>query len=291
MPDTETVSHDQNFKNLILDYPLDALRLFCPEAAEDIPETVTITPVRQEQLKERLGSRYRELDVPLLVDWPDGTREALLFAVEEETTSRKFSITRLAHYCLDLVDLFETTRLVPVVIFLNTTRKEPGQLRVGKDPVRYLDFRYVQCRLSDLSAEDYWDTDNIVARLCLSLMHWPEEKKLEVYARATRGLMELEPDLNRQQKYLDFIDIYADLDDNERQQYLERYAQEGNQVTLFADRFIAKGEASALKKIIARKFGDIPEWAENRIDGADVPQIEVWLDAVITADTLDFLKH
>ena len=30
-----------------------------------------IIPLRQEQLKERLGDRFRELDTPLLVEWPD----------------------------------------------------------------------------------------------------------------------------------------------------------------------------------------------------------------------------
>jgi hypothetical protein len=39
--------------------------------------------VRREQLKERLGDRFRELDTPLLVEWPDGRRKAILFALEE----------------------------------------------------------------------------------------------------------------------------------------------------------------------------------------------------------------
>ena len=60
-----------------------------------------ITPIRQEQLKKRLGDRFRELDVPLLVEWPDGRREALLFVLEEETDPKRFSIQRLAHYCLE----------------------------------------------------------------------------------------------------------------------------------------------------------------------------------------------
>ena len=46
------MSHDQNFKNLILDYPHQALAFFAPEeAADGLPEA-TIMPVRQEQLKE-----------------------------------------------------------------------------------------------------------------------------------------------------------------------------------------------------------------------------------------------
>ena len=59
---TSAVSHDQNFKNLILDYPLDALAFFAPEEAPAPDDPVCIVPARQEQLKERLGNRFRELD-------------------------------------------------------------------------------------------------------------------------------------------------------------------------------------------------------------------------------------
>ncbi|MDX9707181.1 MAG: hypothetical protein RBT86_06325, partial [Azospira sp.] len=55
------VRHDQNFKNLILDYPRQALAFFAPEEAGDIDETTRITPIRQEQLKKRLGDRFHEL--------------------------------------------------------------------------------------------------------------------------------------------------------------------------------------------------------------------------------------
>ena len=68
------MDHDQNFKNLILDYPREALAFFAAEEAEGI-EGARVVPVRQEQLKERLGERFRELDVPLLVEWPDGGGE------------------------------------------------------------------------------------------------------------------------------------------------------------------------------------------------------------------------
>jgi len=48
-------SHDQNFKNLILDYPQQALELFAPEEHAALGADVKIVPIRQEQLKERLG--------------------------------------------------------------------------------------------------------------------------------------------------------------------------------------------------------------------------------------------
>jgi len=92
------MDHDQNFKNLVLDYPRAALA-FCAEAeAQSITPDVRITPVREEQLKERLGERFRELDIPLLVEWPHGRRAALVFVIEEETDPARFSVVRLAHY-------------------------------------------------------------------------------------------------------------------------------------------------------------------------------------------------
>ena len=52
------VSHDQNFKNLILDYPRQAIDLFCEQEARELDDSVRIVPLRQEQLKERLGEHF-----------------------------------------------------------------------------------------------------------------------------------------------------------------------------------------------------------------------------------------
>ncbi len=94
------MSHDQNFKNLILDYPRQALAFYAAAEAAGIDEDARIVPIRQEQLQERLGERFRELDVPLLVEWPSRRREAILFVLEEESDAQRFSIHRLAHYAL-----------------------------------------------------------------------------------------------------------------------------------------------------------------------------------------------
>ena len=80
----DAVSHDHNFKNLIVEYPRQALEFFAPDEAPEPDEEATFLPVRQELLKERLGGRFRALDTPLLVEWADGRREAVVFAVEEE---------------------------------------------------------------------------------------------------------------------------------------------------------------------------------------------------------------
>ena len=300
------MSHDQNFKNLILDYPHQALAFFAAEEAAGILADAEILPVRQEQLKQRLGDRFRELDVPLLVQWPDGRREALLFVIEEESDPRRFSIHRLAHYCLDLAELLETDRVVPVVIFLRgeANRRE---LALGGERHTYLSFRFLACELATLPYERYRDSDNIVARLNLPNMRYDRERKVDAYAQAMRGLVGLERDPEKQLKYIEFVDIYANLDDNERVRYEREYPDEAKTMSSFAERFIQQGiqqgiqrgkeegkeegkqegEAMMLLRLLQLKFGDVPTAIRQEIERADAQTLLQWSERVLTASRIE----
>ncbi|HHJ19582.1 MAG TPA: hypothetical protein ENJ84_07115 [Gammaproteobacteria bacterium] len=296
------MNHDQNFKNLILDYPREALAFFAAEEGRELHGDTRIIPIRQEQLKERLGDRFRELDVPLLVEWPGGEREALLFILEEESNPKRFSIHRLAHYCLDLAELFKTDRIVPVVIFLRKGRF-PKKLELGGQRHHYLNFHYLDCNLGELPFERFQHSDNIVARLNLPNMCYPADKKIDAYAQAVRGLTTLEPHPEKVLKYLDFIDIYTSLDDNERQLYEKRYPDEARQMSTFAERFIEKGmqqgmeqgmqkgmqqgEAAALLKLLGLKFSEVPDNIRQRIETAETETLLEWLGRVLTAQSIN----
>ena len=220
------MSHDQNFKNLILDYPRASLEFFAREEAATIPSTARITPVRQEQLQDRLGEHFRELDTPLLVESPTGEKEAVLFILEEETTVRHFSIHRLAHYCLDLAELLKLERLAPVVIFLQPG-DYPRSLRLGTARKTYLGFEFIACDLGTIPAMEHMESRNIVARINLPNMRQEPEQRVIIYLRAQEGLAELEPDPNKRIKYIDFIAQYANLSEAEQAQY-EQYLQQSS---------------------------------------------------------------
>jgi hypothetical protein len=288
------VNNDQNFKNLILDYPYDALELFASREASEIKQKARIIPVREEQLKERLGDRFRELDVPLLVEWPDGKREAVLFVLENETDPNRFSIHRLAHYCLDLSDLFKTSRVVPVVIFLQKG-SFPDKLVFYGDHQEYLRFTYISFAFKSLGYESYQKSDNIVARLNLPNMNYAPERKVDVYAAAVRGLRRLETETEKIIKYLDYIDIYADLDEHERIVYTQKYPEEEKYMSTFAERFInqgmqqgmQQGEANVLLRQLSRKFGEISEDRKKLIQSADSERLLKWSERVLFADSID----
>nr|VFK43894.1 MAG: conserved hypothetical protein (putative transposase or invertase) [Candidatus Kentron sp. TC]VFK48416.1 MAG: conserved hypothetical protein (putative transposase or invertase) [Candidatus Kentron sp. TC] len=218
------MSHDQNFKNLILDYPLAALEFFAEEEAAVIPSSARITPVRQEQLKKRLGERFRELDTPLLVEFSGEKQQAVLFILEEETESRYFSIHRLIHYCVDVADMLNITRVVPVVVFLRPGRY-PLSLDLGTEHNIYLSFQFISCDLGEIPAIEHIESRNIVARINLPNMRYDPEQRVEICLRAQEGLAKLEPDPNKRIKYVDFILQYANLNESEQTQYEKRLQQ------------------------------------------------------------------
>jgi hypothetical protein len=296
------MDHDQNYKNLILDYPREALALYAEQEAQAIDPDARVLPVREEQLKEHLGDRFRELDVPLLVEWSDGRRQALVFVLENESDPQRFSMHRLGHYCLDLSELLHTHRVVPVVIFLRGGSQE-RVLALGSEHHTYLRLEYIYRAHREMAYAAYRDSTNLVARLNLPNMRYAPEQRLEVYHHAVQGLLTLEPDPEKRLKYLDFIDIYAELDDNERVEYERRYPQEAETMSSFAERFIEQGEqrgrqegvqqgeAAIVLHLMERRFGPLPEEARRRVETADAKTLRDWSERILTARTIDEVLH
>jgi len=126
-------------------------------------------------------------------------------------------------------------------------------------------------------------------------------------SNAIRGLLELEPDPEKQLKYVDFIDIYAHLTDDELAEYQRQYPQEAHAMTTFASRFeqqgIKKGfqqgiqqglqqgkqagEAEVLLRLLQRKFGPLSESQRRQVAEADPDTLLAWAERVLTATTLE----
>jgi flagellar biosynthesis/type III secretory pathway protein FliH len=99
------------------------------------------------------------------------------------------------------------------------------------------------------------------------------------------------------------------------EQYKAQYPQESNTMATLSERLRAEGmqkgmqkgveqgmqqgmeqgmqqgEAAALKKLISLKFGELPHWAEEKIQSAGLPELEIWLEAILTSDTLESLLN
>ena len=106
-----------------------------------------------------------------------------------------------------------------------------------------------------------------------------------------RGLLELEPDPERQLKYLDFVDIYAHLSEEERMIYQQEHAQDAAALSGFAERFLrqgeARGEARLLRHLLTKRFGEPSESIQQRIATADAETLAFWFERALEAQALE----
>lgn len=302
------LTHDQNFKNLILDYPMASIEFYAPEEAKRVIEQkLKITPIRQEMLQEKLGHRYRELDTPVLLEHPDKKREGLAFVFEEESQTRYFSIHHLARYCLDISELFKTESVVPVVIFLQKSARAKKKLRLGSKGDVYLEFRYVYFSLAEQHYTKWQDSDNPVAILNLPCMQYKKHEKLDMYYRTTKRFFQLEKNPKKLEKYIDFIDHYANLNEDEFKQFTETYPEEGKTMLSFSERYtqkgmqqgmqigleqgieqgIEKGLISILLIQLQSRFGEVPPNINEKIERADMQELNRWLVNILEAETIE----
>ena len=190
------VSHDQNFKNLILDYSRHALAFFAPEEApgpeDDVrilpgPVGAGLVPARTRTCGNLQGGRGR---AP-----PLRTRR-------------------------------ESQLAWPVSIFLRAGAA-PATVALGTERGRYLTFDFLACRLYAMDAREWRDSDNPVALTNLPNMRRPADlDRVDVFAPAVRGLRAVEPDGGKLVKYARFIDIYSVLTEKEQESYRRRYPEE-----------------------------------------------------------------
>ena len=311
-PRKPRTSHDQYFKNLIVQYPRQALSFFAPGAAEVLDDSVIITPIRQEMLMERLGERFFELDVPLEVRWPDGRREAMIFIIEEETTPGRFAIDRLAKYCLEIYGIYRIRAITPVVVFLRDDPGIPLRLELeGADNAPVMFFRYVPCILPQYLALEHLDTDNLVEQVLLPTMSWSPQDKVHIVGRAIRSLLRLEKNIDNQLKFEKFIRTYAPLDEEEERQYKETYALENSHMLSIREELERKGERrgrrigrkegreegiqlgeerrlrQVLAKLLSGRFGPLDADTKARLQNASLDTLDHWSDRILTATTLD----
>jgi hypothetical protein len=301
-------SNDQNFKNLLLDFTLAALRFFGGIEGEDIPDTAVITPLRQEQLKERLASGHHEIDASFLVDLPNGEREAIVYLVEEETEASQFSMHRLTHYMVEVAALHRTERIVPIVIFLRGGTPAT-ELRLGTERATYLMARYIGCHLARIDALTHLHSTNIVARILLPCMAAPRERRVEVVMSALEGVVTLVADVHLQAKYTEFVSMYAGLDERqeiELQRVLEdapwrpkmvgwlgQARADGKAEGMVEGKAegMAEGDArgraeTLLDQLAERRLKPTPEQRARIESCRDAAQLKLWLRRVLSAATV-----
>ena len=300
-------SHDQNFKSLTRDYPIQAIEFFAHQYFSKIEGNPSVTFLKQEQRKEKLSSSFTELDVPMLLEWPDSKEKAaVVLTIEPEASPYKFNIIRLARYCLGLAEEYQTDQVYPVVVFLRRGRFRK-ELTLGSEAAPILNFKFLYRHLAQLDYDEWKNSSNLVARLTLPLMQYPKEKKLEVLHHSMSALLAMESDDTLRGRYTEFVTHYAEVSEADIIEYKRIYPEEGETMTgYFAqvreegiEEGILKGrlegrlegreegQRDALIRLLKRRFAQEASQYEGKVFTASLPEVERWLDNILDAQRIE----
>ena len=312
---TRRISHDQYFKSLITQYPRQALALFDPARFASLDDSVVITPLRQELPPDRLGERFFELDIPLEVRWPDGSRETVVILIEHQTIPSRFRIKKLLTYYVNLSEVLHTDIITPIVIFLRDGRDIPVRLDMGPLDRRHAFFDYIPVILPRWRAIEHLGTDNVVEQVLLTTMSRKDQDKVFILGQAIKALLRLEKNIDNQLNFERFIRTYAPLDAEEERRYNEIYSDEVAHMMSVREEVISSvreeleargrligreegiqigeklgavnGQRQTLARQLVRRFGPLDPATERRLAEAGAEQLDYWTDAILTAGSLE----
>jgi hypothetical protein len=247
--------------------------------------------------------------MPILFYFEKG--RILLWLVEFQEDKNRFSIHKLLKYTADETEAYPKAIVIPTVLFTdrkkwNKNKNVMRNLDIGFGGRTFLHFEYVFIKLFDLNARDYYHYDNPLVKILLPKMNYEPEERAEVIRQALVGLYRLvKPMLF--DKYSDFIDIYADIREDERESLCQEINDKKEETAMliqyFRDKFsqegrqegIQEGIFSSLNVLLRVKFGVNGLRLKDRIKQiADTEKLKAVLDAVELAktpeDVLNFIE-
>ncbi|MCW7755502.1 hypothetical protein OOT00_16120, partial [Desulfobotulus sp. H1] len=210
----------------------ESLDWLLPEAMKHLGPVQSFEFIRQEPKKPKLTDGHLSLDMPILFRFKEA--EVILWLVEFQEDKQKFSIHRLLRYATDIMESHPKARVVPTVLFTrrgkwkkDVTRKLESRLG---DRV-FLLFEYQLVRLFDYEARDHYTVSNPVVKILLPKMNHRPEERGRVIREAWVGLYQL-TSLAMFDKYVDFIDTYAAISEDEKEALLQEITEQEDTVML-----------------------------------------------------------
>ena len=215
---------DEMIKNLVRDYPLDALEFLKPEIIQKYGKPVEISFVIQEVKKHSHYDKNLKNDIAVCYSFGKN-RRVVLVLIEHWSDKAKFDIHRFAQYTIDLSKRFPEAEILPVALFADRSEKwhkQPdAELKVGCFGKEYLSFRYQLVRLKDHQAEQYRKTKNRFIAVLRSAMRYETDKKLSLAVEWIQDYGYIEKDIRLIEKNLVIMEYFLEITEPEKEIIIE----------------------------------------------------------------------
>ena len=168
--------------------------------------------------------------------------------------------------------------VIPIVLFTERTKWRKDVLRKLQTKLNdrlFLHFEYLFFKLFDFNARDYYNTNNPVVKILLPKMNYKKDERIEVIRQAYSGLFQLASRMLFD-KYVDFIDVYAEVSEEEQENLYHEIIQHKETAMLaqyIRDKGMQQGMQQGIQQgIIQKAKEDVIEVLELRF-GKISPEI------------------
>jgi Domain of unknown function (DUF4351)/Putative transposase, YhgA-like len=294
----ETISHDQNFKELISTFFLEFLELFVPDLAKDIdPGSIRFLP--QEYFADLVEGDEKILDLLVEVKLA-GQDKTFLFHIEAQSYSESRIACRMLYY-LTRIHQNYVKDIYPIVIFSfdQPYREENDTFKIEFQNRKVLEFRFHAIQLNRLNWRDYIDRPNPVAAALMSKMKIAKHDRPKVKAECLRLLVTLKLDPAKTRLISKFVDTYLRLNDREEQTFQAELDKIGatqkeaimQVTTSWEETGIEKGQRSILNLLLEQKFGRLTDVLNDRISSLSPDKLSVLAIALLNFNSIDDLSQ
>ncbi len=280
------------------------LQFYFPKVHREIDFGVPIEHLEQEfqGLFPDSETGGRTVDKVLRVRWKGRGETLLLIHIEIQGQRRSNFAERMFTYYYRLVDRYRRPVTSLALLVDSQPRFRPSTF-VHEAPGTRMTFEFSTVKLLDFKTE----AELLADPSPFALVSLIQLRKLQAGTDANRIFVEkreLAREVFRrgysakQARHLfRFLDYIMKLPPELEQTLKQKLVQKGQDTMTYIssiERFameegIAKGEAGVLLRLIERKFGEVTDETRQRIKDADSPQVLLWAERILTAETIEEL--
>lgn len=285
---TESIDHDQLFKELLSTFFIEFVELFLPEVAA-LMERDSITFLPQEYFTDLITGDRKIIDLIAKVRF-QGQDAFFIIHLENQSFSEAEFARRMFFYFAKLHQEY-LLPIYPVVIFSfdKPQRPESTNYKVSLANLEVLNFNFTSIQLNQLSWRDFLNQQNPIAAALMAKMKIQPIDRPKVKAECLRLLATLKLDLARTRLISGFVDTYLTLNATEEQTFQTELDRMGlnkeEKVMEIVTSWMRTGMRNEAEKLVLRqlnrRFGPIEAELEQRIQALSIDRVEDLSDALL----------
>jgi hypothetical protein len=294
------MSHDQLFKDLLRAFFQEFMELFFPDVAARL-DFARITFLDKELFTDLPEGEQRDADLVAEAYTVDGEPELILTHIEVQAWRRGTFPARMHTYYMMLY-LRHRVPVLPIAIFLSPgaggLTEEHHYERVFDRQVVH--FTYSAVGLPDMEADDYLTSDSPLACALSALMRVSKSGKAAQKYVSLRLIAGSGMDDARKMLLANVVETYLMLNTEEKTTFEQLAAQpEAKEVremiSVYEERGIekgiTKGKRDMLLRMMAVKFGSLPNDVHLKLEAIESPDLlDTLSERFLTATSLEEMK-